>query len=724
MSASHRWQFFRQGGFDQVVLKSGDDLRALPDLDQKLWVALACPTAGLEVDPRTLKLLDADGDGRVRAPEVIAAVRWMCQVLQDPGTLAKREAALPLSAVRTDTPEGKAVADSARRILSDLGHSDGSAIAPADTADTGRIFASTVFNGDGIVPADAAETPEVKQVIEEIIAAVGSEPDRSGKPGVSLAKVGAFFTALKDHADWVAAGQAGPTLGHDTAAAAGAFAAVRDKIEDFFTRCRLAAFDARSAEHLGRPAAEWATIAARTLTAGDEAVAAFPLAAVGPGKALPLGEGVNPAWAGKISEFKAKVVIPLLGDRPALTAEQWADLSKRFATYEAWLAGKKGAEVESLGLPRIKALLAGDARAAIESLIARDEARRPEADAIQAVDKAALLYRDLHAFLSNFVNFADFYGGRSLATFQAGTLFLDGRSCELCLPVADMGAHSAVAGLSGTYLAYCTLTRPGGEKRTIAAAFTDGDADFLRPGRNGLFYDRQGRDWDATIAKVVEAPISIRQAFWTPYKRIVRFVNDQVEKFGAAREKAVEAASADKVAAAAAKAEAPPPAAAPAAPAAPAAAPAAPAPAFDIAKFAGIFAAIGLALGAIGSAVAAVLTGFMGLALWQMPLAIAGALLLISGPSMLLAWLKLRQRNLAPLLDASGWAINTRARLNVPFGARLTQIAALPDGASRELSDPYAEPKPAWRKWVFLLVIVVAVSILWELGLIKRWLGM
>jgi hypothetical protein len=712
MSGSHRWQFFRQGGFDQVVLKSADDLRNIGSLDQKLWVALACPTAGLEVDPRTLKLLDVDGDGRVRAPEVIGAVQWMCKVLKDPGALAKREAALPLAGVRTDTPEGKAIADSAQRILSDLGHADRGAIAAADTADTSRIFASTVFNGDGIVPADAAESPAVKQVIEEIIAAFGGETDRSGKPGVSLAKVGAFFGALKDHADWAAAGQAGQPLGNDTAAAAAAFAAVRDKIEDFFTRCRLAAFDARAAEHLARPAGEWVGIAARTLAAGDDAVAAFPLAAVAPGKALPLGEGVNPAWAAKMADFKAKVVSPLLGDRALITAEQWAELSKRFAGYEAWLAGKKGAQVEGLGLARIQALLAGDTRAAIESLIARDEARRADADAIQAVDQAALYYRDLDVFLSNFVNFADFYGRRGPATFQTGTLYLDGRSCELCLPVADVGAHSGVAGLSGAYLAYCTLTRPGAS-RTIAAAFTNGDADFLRPGRNGIFYDREGRDWDATITKVVEAPISVRQAFWSPYKRISRFVGAQFEKFGSDREKAVEAASADKVGAAAAQVEAPA-----------AAAPTPAATAFDVGKFAGIFAAIGLALGAIGSAVAAVLTGFLGLALWQMPLVIAAVLLLISGPSMLLAWLKLRQRNLAPLLDASGWAINTRARLNVPFGARLTQIAQLPEGASRELADPYAEPKPAWRKWSFLLVIVVAASILWEAGLIKRWLGM
>src|SRR5690606_34906789 len=127
---------------------------------------------------------------------------------------------------------------------------------------------------------------------------------------------------------------------------------------------------------------------------------------------------------------------------------------------------------------------------------------------------------------------------------------------------------------------------------------------------------------------------------------------------------------------------------------------------FDVAKFAGIFAAIGLALGAIGSAIAAVVTGFMGLELWQMPLAIGGALLAVSGPSMLLAALKLRERNLGPLLDASGWAINTRARINIPFGAALTNMAQLPAGASRSMTDPYADKKSRWKTWLVIAAVV------------------
>ena len=65
-SSAKRWRFFRAGGFDQVKIETGADLSALDQLDFKLWVALACPTSGLEFDQTTLALIDTDKDGFIR----------------------------------------------------------------------------------------------------------------------------------------------------------------------------------------------------------------------------------------------------------------------------------------------------------------------------------------------------------------------------------------------------------------------------------------------------------------------------------------------------------------------------------------------------------------------------------------------------------------------------------------------------------------------------------
>ena len=85
--------------------------------------------------------------------------------------------------------------------------------------------------------------------------------------------------------------------------------------------------------------------------------------------------------------------------------------------------------------------------------------------------------------------------------------------------------------------------------------------------------------------------------------------------------------------------------------------------------------------------------------------------------------LKLRNRNLGPLLDANGWAVNTRARINIPFGAALTGVATLPAGAKRSLSDPYAEKQTPWGSWMFLLIVVVIAIVLWRQGAYDSFLG-
>ncbi len=695
------WKFFRAGGFDQVRLDGAADIAALDQLDQKLWVALSCPTRGLEFDSRTLELIDTDHDGRIRVPEIIAAAKWACASLKSPDDLVKGADALPLGAINNATDEGKQLLASARQILTNLGKANAPAITLEDAADTARIFAQTRFNGDGVVPADSAADDATKAAIADIIACLGSDTDRSTKPGVNQARVDQFFADLQAYSDWQKKAEDAPAailpLGEATAAAFDALKAVRAKVDDYFTRCRLAAFDSRALAALNRSEADFLALATNDLSSSSAEVAKFPLARIEAGKPLPLAEGVNPAWAGAMAALQGTLVAPILGaGKATLTAEEWAAVGARLAPYEAWVGGKAGPSVEKLGLKRVRDLLASNAKEAIAALIAQDKALEPEMNAIVAVERLVRYYRDLYQLLNNFVAFADFYSRKRKAIFQAGTLYLDGRSCDLCVRVDDAGKHAALAVLSKTYLAYCDCTRKGNtEKLAIAAAFTGGDSDNLMVGRNGVFYDRKGQDWDATITKITEQPISIRQAVFAPYKRIGRMIGDQIEKMASARDKAITDKAAAGVEGASKAVEAGKPA------------PAAPAP-FDIAKFAGIFAAIGLAIGAIGGVLAAVATGFLSLTWWQMPLAILGIFVLISGPSVIIAWLKLRKRNLGPILDANGWAVNARAKINIPFGRALTGVAKLPPNAQRSLVDPYAQKSPA--RWLVPLLIVLALA--------------
>lgn len=699
-AAAHPWRFFRAGGFDQVRLDSGADLLALETLDQKLWVALSCPTRGLEFDTATLDLIDTDRDGQIRAPELIAALQWAGRLLKDPDALVNSADGLALAAIDDSRPDGQRLLASARRILHNLGKDESATIGVADSGDTEKIFAQTRFNGDGIVPPEASDDPAVQQAIRDAIACLGAETDRCGAPGLSLAKAEQFFEQARAYVAWQSQPENDPALlplGEATARAAAAVEAVSAKVEDYFVRCRLAAFDDHATAALNGSEADFLALARNRLTVGSAEIAALPLAAIGADALLPLARGLNPAWQAALAALRNDAVTPLLGDQAVLGEEDWRALLAKLAPYQNWQAARLETPLEALGLERLREIAHGEVERAINELIGQDLALEAEANAIAEVDRLVRYCRDLAVFTNNFVSFRDFYTRRNRAVFQAGTLYLDGRSCELCLRVEDAAKHAVLAGLGGIYLAYCECTRNGGtEKIVIAAAFTAGDSDQLMVGRNGVFYDLKGQDWNATVIKLIEHPISVRQAFWSPYRKIGRMVGEQLQKFAAAKAKAVEDKAALAVAGGAQKAEA------------------GKASAFDVGKFAGIFAAIGLAVGAIGTALASVVTGLFGLKGWQMPLALLGLALAVSGPAMLMAWFKLRTRNLGPLLDANGWAVNARAKINIPFGTSLTRLAKLPEGAERSLSDPYAEQKKPWGIYLVAVILLVAVVYFWR----------
>lgn len=694
---AHRWQFFRAGGVDQVSLRNADDLRALKDLDQKLWVALAMPVIGVDIDPETLKHIDLLNDGRIRAHDVLETVAWIDATFVRPDDILKSAESVALAAIKDEK-----VLAAAKRMLADLGKRDATAITVADADNIAHAFADTVLNGDGVIVPGSTDDAEVRHAIEDAIAATGGKPDRSGKPGVDEEQLATFFAAVDTRVAWIRRGNEAALhpLGAGTVAAADALAAVRAKLEDHFTRCKVAAYDPRGAAALGGQDAELAALSPRSLSMTDEELAKLPLSKIDPAGRLGLRSGINPTWAAKLATFNTAAVTPVLGPRDSLTAPELEQIVDKLAAFEVWRSEQPKTIVDALDPAWLEKLAGPELRKQLADVVAKDRALAAEYDLITSVVKTVRLQRDFGRLLRNFVNFSDFYHYRD-SVFQTGTLYLDARAMHLCVPVVDAGKHAALAASSDSFLVYLDLQR-GDQKRSIAVAITNGDAENLFVGRNGVFYDRDGDDWDATITKTVANPISIREAFWMPYKKLARAIENNVTRRAEAADTAANA-KLEAVGKKVSTADQPSPAATPK-------------DKIDL----GTVAAIGVAIGGIGTLFGALLGVMFGLGPW-LPLGIIGLLLVVSGPSMILAWLKLRRRNLGPILDANGWAINNRAKINVAFGAALTEVAKLPKHSQRSLDDPFADKRTPWKRWVFLvLVLVLAGS--WYLGKLDRYL--
>ena len=619
------WKFSTVGGVTRVNIENGQDIAHLSELDQKLWTVLSCPVKGLEFDERTLALLDSDHDGKLRVHEVVAASQWLCKVLADMDYLVEGRDSITFGAIRHDTDEGKQVVEAAKMILGKLD-----------------------VNKDEISLADVKAYMDVyEEKCKAEYSAGETEPYE-------------------------------PPYGEGSDAAEAAVNAVRQKIADWFMRCKLVQFDEDAAGALDVQVEKIAAISAGNLNDSVGEISAYPLARPRKEGLLPLAEGLNPAWQAPMAAVVAAV--PELQGKDSVSEEEWNAVVAKVDAYTAWKAAGETAMNEAI------AAKLGEHAAAIEP-----------------VERLLRYCRDYFRLLHNYVVFKDFYrrDDKFLAVFQAGKLYIDQRCCDLCVKVTDMPRSTGTAGKSGIYLLYChCVAKNGGAQMDIVAALTDGEIGGLHEGKNAIFYDRAGNDWDATITKIVDNPISVRQAFWSPYRKFGNWVTDKITKSASEKESKQFDEMTTKADSASTNLTAKPEdAAAEKKPAAP----------FDIAKFAGIFAAIGLAFGAIGAALG-MLGGFIVAKWYNVIILVAAVVLLISGPSMLLAWLKLRKRNLGPVLNANGWAINSDVKINTTFGKTLTSMAKYPKVVAK---DPFADKKmPWWQKCLIWLGVLAVLFLL------------
>lgn len=690
-NGNYDWKFSTIGGVTRVNIDCGEDIAHLDELDQKLWTTLSCPITGLEIDEKTMQMLDTNGDGKIHVNEVIAAAKWLTSVVKNPDVLTRREDTFHLSDFNQDNEEGKRLYDSASNIVENLDH-DKDIITVADVSDSMAIFAKTRFNGDGIITANSTDDADLKGIIGNIIGMVGSATDRSGDPGINTDHIEKFYTDLADFTAWKEAGEAGKdsifVYGDNTADATAAIDAIKTKLDDYFMRCKLAAFDAGSTTALDVSTAKIGEISNKNLSECNDEISTYPLTHVNAEMKLHLNAGINPAWKAAFNNIKTLVFNVEYPEAEFITEEQWDAVQAKVGAYRAYMAAKKGGNVEGLGYDAAKALLDNNRKAELLEIVAQDLALESTANSIDTINKFMHLYRDFFTVLMNFVTFSDFYSRDKKAVFQAGTLYIDQRSCDLCIKVTDMGKQTAGAGLSNMFIVYCDCTcKSKPAKMTIGAVITDGDIGNIRVGKNAIFYDRDGLDWDATVTSIIDNPISVRQAFWSPYRKLGEFIEKTINKNAEAKDAEVMGNLTAKVEGTAG---------------------AAPKQPFDMTKYVSMFAMVGVAVGAVGGALALLVESVTGLHWWQWIAIIAGVMLVISGPAMIKAWLKLRKRNLSPLLNANGWAVNAKVLVNVRFGETLTHIAKYPIVKTK---DPFAKKKmPVWKKILLWLGIIIVVA--------------
>lgn len=695
VSDKHFWRFVQNGGLIQPEISTIDDVLNLENLDPKMWTALACPVSGLEFSEETLNLLDSDKNGRVRVPEILSVISYIKKYFAKPEIIMTEGDSIPLEALsETNFACGHSPLESATSVLKILNKPDSKEICYNDVSASDKLFTPNVINGDGVLPAECIKDEFVCSVVKDIINCTGGTDEISGVKGITRSQKEEFFTKAKEIKNWrEAAVQEDPKiffLKEGTDLAAKSFVKVQDKINDFYLRCSLINYDQNAKEILKSQTDKMFLTENGTLFE-KENLALLPLALCDAGKSLPLDETLNPAWISDMKSFKDNVITPLFKKEiTSLSESNWRKIEEFFVPYFSWYKAMPENSVSTLGLDRIAQILNSDAEKIIDEYLEKEECHPPISLASVELKKMILIRRDFVKLLKNFVCFADFYNPEKKAIFQAGTLFIDGRSCDLCFKVLDIAKHGTMASLSQCFLVYCDCVKKdnSGQKMQIAALISNGETDNLLVGRNGIFFDRNNEDWDATIVKIIDNPVSIKQAFWAPYKKIMRLIQEKIAKSTNAAESKVFDSMTKVV-------ENPKEITN-----------TIPTKKTDV----GTIAAISVAFTGIATVVGGIMEAFLGLGKW-IPLGIIGIILVISLPSMLIAWRKLKQRNIAPILDASGWAINGNVKIPTLLGDSLTKLPVYPVKSFLTIKDPYASKKFPIKRVIFGVILLAIILI-------------
>ena len=675
MATAKEMTFRRYGRSYHLRIETAAELELAVGLDEAHWVATNAPVSTINCDATFLQLLDSDGNGRITSHDLKVAIRWLLGALRDRDGITARSDALSPDEIDTTSGIGRRADAAVRKMLRRSGLDESATITLDEVRRIKEQIESTPVSEAGVVLPEAAGEEEIRQFIADAVAVTGGAEHPSGECGIGREQLEEFLAAVAGKLEWRRKGEIPPgedktdvmPLGADTPAAYEVLAAVRGKIDQYFAQCEAAALDPRFVQRMGWTDAELEELDFDDPTVIEEVLTKAPLAKARAERKLSFDDQVNPYYAGLLERFRTEVMQPVVGERgEVLSAAQWGQIKSAFAAHQDWCESKGAPAVADLGMEKLEAYLDERFAAAVRELIAASDQAAFDLDNIRLVEKLLLYQANLIDMANNFVSFPHLYDPDRRAMFEMGTLVMDGRRFNLAVRCDDRARHAEVAKRSNMFVIYVEVSPAGdGGAYEVAVPVTSGGRGNLCVSKRGVFHDLAGTECDARVVHIIENPISIREALVSPFKRLGRLITGKIESLTARAEKKL-----DTSASAAMSRVAPPAGAA-----------AAPAKGPTGLATGGMLMGAGVAVAVLGSAVAYITKTFAEVEPWTVVYVVVGAVLLVALPTSIVAFLKLRRRDLSAILEGSGWAINARMRITRSQRRFFTQRPDYPKGA-------------------------------------------
>lgn len=699
MQVVTRMIFTRYGRSYHLRIKDAAELRQVAQLDEAHWVANNAPVSTINCDQVFLHLVDSDENGRITCHEITDAIAWAFSILQDDSGITDGRQTLVLSAINRNHPEGQRIYSAANKVLARLGQESAEQVTLEQVRRVRAQVESMPVSEAGVVLPEAAYDLDIRRFLTEIVQSIGGTQHPSGAEGVDIACLEKFLDAAAAYIQWHKQGQIPPDskktaimpLGPKTCAAYDAYACVKDKIDQYFAQCEALIVDERFSQRIGVNESQLKDLSLDDPGVITEILKNAAIARANQTQILDFEKPINPYYAEALERFRQEAARPVLGEAPTqLTKGQWHKIKSFFAEHESWVKARPADGVEVLGVEKLNHYLNKKFAEAVRALIAESINTAIALENIGATEKLILYQAYMIDLANNFVSFPHLYDPDARAMFEMGTLIMDGRRFDLGVKVENRAGHMQVAKTSNMYILYVEITpKDQSKKFEVAIPVTSGGKGNLCIGKHGVFYDVVGDEFAAHVVDIVENPISFQEALLAPFRRLGRLLTGKIESLTSEAEKKLDERTLQAVSQ-------------------PATASTGSSESTGRTVPTGsMIMGTGVAIAALGSAAAYITKTLTAISPFRITAFIIGTAAVLLFATSIVAFLKLRRRDLSAILEGSGWGINARMRLTFRQGRMFTKRPAYPKGSKGIRS--------ALWKWVlvlFLLCVLLITSIL------------
>ena len=701
------------GGVCQFVIEKSEDLFLLKDINDSLWITTSAPCECFSCDPAFLNYLDYDQNKRIRSEEVKDALTWLQQILADKAPINEKSDTIQLSAINTSIVKGDLLHSAAKRVLENLNSDNQNCISLVQVQNRKKILSRGTCNGDGIIPPESV-SDDMSEFIHDVMHVSGSRADASGKEGISREELDFFLNEAHKYVQWCESSAADEVnvFGSETPDLFNCLSVIEEKMDGFFALCNLYKIDPRSRE-LILPADD----ILKTLDVQDndqinQYLKAAPLQIPNNESVFYFDKLINPLWECSVLLFRNKVLPKVslkIVNENQLTEQQWQQTKTVFKEYRRWIGRKPVSSISDIDLNKLKRYVQSELPEIISSLIDDDLKVSSELEQVNNLEKLLLYTKWIIDFLNNYISLSAVYNPEKQSMVQAGKLVLDGRIFTMCIKIDHIEQHKRIAELSNLCIIYLMVTRKGKDQENsmyIAAAVTYGSMNRLYTGKNGVFFTPDGLEWDAQIVDMIRNPVSLIEAFQMPFLKIGNMIENQFEKVKESRTRSMERSIESGFSQADASISAP-------------------VKQDTQSKVWGgtmrdVMLGGSLAIAALGSAFAFITNTLKNVSLLNVLSVLTGLLLIVSLPSTIVAYLKMKKRNLATFFEASSWAVNAPLRISWKTGKLFTQKPAFSEYANmlkndlllNEINKSDSKTKRLFL-WIIVIMSVLAIGVSW-----------